>query len=87
MHSICTMHYCEVTNSQHMGGAVYSGITSKWDYQKRICDISMPRYVANGLSLYMVQKLSTRLIKACNVQLQSTQEIHHKHLTISQIHN
>jgi hypothetical protein len=28
-----------------MGGTVYSGITLKWDYQQRTCDISMPGYV------------------------------------------
>jgi hypothetical protein len=28
---------------------VYSGMTLKWDYNKRICDISMPGYVLNVL--------------------------------------
>jgi hypothetical protein len=31
---------------------VYSGITLKWDYNKRICDISMPVYVSNVLSKF-----------------------------------
>jgi hypothetical protein len=29
---------------------VYSGMTLKWDYNKRTCDISMPGYVSNVLS-------------------------------------
>jgi hypothetical protein len=31
---------------------VYSGMTLKWDYNKRICDISMPGYVSNILSKF-----------------------------------
>jgi hypothetical protein len=31
---------------------VYSGITLKWDYDKRTCDISMPGYVSNVLSKF-----------------------------------
>jgi hypothetical protein len=31
---------------------VYSGMTFKWDYNKRICDISMPGYVSNVLSKF-----------------------------------
>jgi hypothetical protein len=31
---------------------VYSGITLKWDYSKRTCDISMPGYVSNVLSKF-----------------------------------
>jgi hypothetical protein len=31
---------------------VYSGMTLKWDYDKRICDISMPGYVSNVLSKF-----------------------------------
>jgi hypothetical protein len=31
------------------GWTVYSGITLQWDYEKRTCDISMPRYVNNVL--------------------------------------
>jgi hypothetical protein len=30
-------------------GTVYSGITLKWDYKNRTCDISMPGYVSNLL--------------------------------------
>jgi hypothetical protein len=30
-------------------GKVYSGMSFKWDYKKRTCDISMPGYVANVL--------------------------------------
>jgi hypothetical protein len=29
---------------------VYSGMTLKWDYENRTCDISMPGYVSNVLS-------------------------------------
>jgi hypothetical protein len=31
-------------------GTVYSGITLKWDYKNRTCDISMPGYVSNVIS-------------------------------------
>jgi hypothetical protein len=31
---------------------VYSGMTLKWDYNKRRCDISMPEYVSNFLSKF-----------------------------------
>jgi hypothetical protein len=31
---------------------VYSGMTLKWDYDKRICDISMPGYVSNVLGKF-----------------------------------
>jgi hypothetical protein len=31
---------------------VYSGMTLKWDYDKRTCDISMPGYVSNVLSKF-----------------------------------
>jgi hypothetical protein len=31
---------------------VYSGMTLKWDYNKRMCDISMPGYVSNVLSKF-----------------------------------
>jgi hypothetical protein len=33
-------------------GTVYSGITLKWDYDNRTCDISMPGYVSNVLSKF-----------------------------------
>jgi hypothetical protein len=31
-------------------GKVYSGMSLKWDYKNRTCDISMPGYVSNVLS-------------------------------------
>jgi hypothetical protein len=31
---------------------VYSGMTLKWDYKKRTCDISMPGYVSNVLNKF-----------------------------------
>jgi hypothetical protein len=31
---------------------VYSGMTLKWDYNKRICDIYMPGYISNILSKF-----------------------------------
>jgi hypothetical protein len=34
------------------GGTVYSGITLKWDYDKRTCDISIPGYVNNMLNKF-----------------------------------
>jgi hypothetical protein len=33
-------------------GKVYSGMTLKWDYKNRTCDISMPGYVSNVLSKF-----------------------------------
>jgi hypothetical protein len=33
-------------------GTVYSGVTLKWDYKNRTCDISMPGYVSNVLSKF-----------------------------------
>jgi hypothetical protein len=33
-------------------GTVYSGMTLKWDYKQRTCDISMPGYVSNVLSKF-----------------------------------
>jgi hypothetical protein len=33
-------------------GMVYSGMTLKWDYKNRTCDISMPGYVSNVLSKF-----------------------------------
>jgi hypothetical protein len=33
-------------------GTVYSGITLKWDFDNRTCDISMPGYVSNVLSKF-----------------------------------
>jgi hypothetical protein len=34
------------------GGAFYSGMTLKWDYQQRTCDISMPDYVTKVLNKF-----------------------------------
>jgi hypothetical protein len=34
------------------GGTDYLGMTLKWDYLKRTCDISMPGYVTNILSKF-----------------------------------
>jgi hypothetical protein len=33
-------------------GTLYSGITLKWDYNNRTCNISMPGYVSNVLSKF-----------------------------------
>jgi hypothetical protein len=33
-------------------GTVYSGMSLKWDYKNRTCDISMPGYVSNVLSKF-----------------------------------
>jgi hypothetical protein len=41
------------------GGTVYSGITLKWDYDKRTCDISMPGYVNNVLNKFQHDNLKT----------------------------
>jgi hypothetical protein len=44
------LHSYELT--MDLGGTVYSGITLKWDYQNRICDISMPGYIANVIGKF-----------------------------------
>jgi hypothetical protein len=44
------IHSYELTTD--WGGTSYSGITLKWDFQKRKCDISIPGYVANVLSKF-----------------------------------
>jgi hypothetical protein len=36
----------------YWGGNVYSGITLKWDYDERTCNISMPGYVNNVLNKF-----------------------------------
>jgi hypothetical protein len=41
---------CELTTD--WTATVYSGMTLKWDYEKRTCDISMPGYVSNVLSKF-----------------------------------
>jgi hypothetical protein len=41
------LHHYEITTD--WGGTVKSGMTLKWDYQKRTCDISIPGYVTNCL--------------------------------------
>jgi hypothetical protein len=33
-------------------GKVYSGMSLKWDYKNRTCDISMPGYASNVLSKF-----------------------------------
>jgi hypothetical protein len=42
------LHNYQIT--MDWGGTVYSGITLKWYYGKRTCDISMLRYVNNDLN-------------------------------------
>jgi hypothetical protein len=43
----------------YWGGTVYSGITLKWDYDKRTCDISMPGYVNNVLNKFQHENPKT----------------------------
>jgi hypothetical protein len=59
----CAVKYFTLADAHHLrnallrnyeittdwGGTVYSGITLKWDYEKRTCDISMPGLVNNVL--------------------------------------
>jgi hypothetical protein len=44
------LHSYDITT--YLGGTIYSGMTLKWDYQKRTCDISMPGCVANFLNKF-----------------------------------
>jgi hypothetical protein len=43
----------------YWGGAVYSGMSLRWDYQKYTCDISMPGYVTNVLNKFQHSYLVT----------------------------
>jgi hypothetical protein len=42
----------ELTTDWTATATVYSGMTLKWDYKNRTCDISMPGYVSNVLSKF-----------------------------------
>jgi hypothetical protein len=42
------LHHYEIKTD--WGGTAYSGMTLKWDYQQRTCDISMPGYITNVLN-------------------------------------
>jgi hypothetical protein len=42
----------ELTTDWTATATVYSGMTLKWDYKKRTCDISVPGYVSNVLSKF-----------------------------------
>jgi hypothetical protein len=46
---LCTY---ELTTDWTATATVYSGMTLKWDYENRTCDISMPGYVSNVLSKF-----------------------------------
>jgi hypothetical protein len=43
---------CTYELTTDLTATVYSGITLKWDYGNRTCDISMPGYVSNVLSKF-----------------------------------
>jgi hypothetical protein len=51
---------------------VYYGMTLKCDYNKRICDISMPRYVSNILSKFQHDPPSTHNIPRHGMSRRST---------------
>jgi hypothetical protein len=51
---------------------VYSGMTLKWDYNKRTCDISMPGYVSNVLSKFQHDPPSTHNIPLHGTSRRST---------------
>jgi hypothetical protein len=42
----------ELTTDWTATATVYSGMTLKWDYKNRTCDISMPGYISNVLSKF-----------------------------------
>jgi hypothetical protein len=44
------LHSYELTTDWE--GRVYSGMTLKWDYKNRTCDMSMHGYIANFLSKF-----------------------------------
>jgi hypothetical protein len=50
---------------------VYSGMTLKWDYKNRTCDISMPGYVSNVL-------ITTYPITVCHARLRRQHPIYHE---------
>jgi hypothetical protein len=49
-HHLCNALICNYEITTDWGGTVYSGMTLKWDYQKRTCDISMSGSVTNVLN-------------------------------------
>jgi hypothetical protein len=49
LHNALLHNYGIITD---LGGTVYSGMTLKWDYHKRTCDISMPGYITNVLNKF-----------------------------------
>jgi hypothetical protein len=41
---------------------VYSGMTLKWDYEKRTCDIPMPGYVSDVLSKFQHDSICNQVL-------------------------
>jgi hypothetical protein len=56
---------------------VYSGMTLKWDYKNRTCDISMPDYVSNVLSKFQhdTPKSTTYPVTVCHACLRRQNSI------------
>jgi hypothetical protein len=52
MMNISGTPFCERMNTTDWTATVYSGMTMKWDYNKRTCDMSMHGYVSNVLSKF-----------------------------------
>jgi hypothetical protein len=52
VHHLCNALLRSYEITTDWGGTVYSGITLKWDYDKRTCDISIPGYVNNVLNKF-----------------------------------
>jgi hypothetical protein len=51
-HHLCNAFLRNYEITTDWGGTVYSGITLKWDYDKRTCEISMTGYVNNALNKF-----------------------------------
>jgi hypothetical protein len=51
-HHVRNVLLCSYEITTYWGGTVYSGMTLKWDYQKRTCNTSVPGFVANVLNKF-----------------------------------
>jgi hypothetical protein len=51
-HHLCNALLRSYEITTDWGGTVFSGMTLKWYYEKRTCDMSMPGYVTNVLNKF-----------------------------------
>jgi hypothetical protein len=51
-HLIASLKACNYQLSTDWAGSKYCGLTLKWDYRTRTCDISMPGYIKRALQRF-----------------------------------